>query len=123
MCRSCITISRANCSQTWQGDMAPERPIAASDDCLKRDKKRRLLKAQGTGGHSSIVQRRQVHPIRPFLLSLHCCFSDSKSSPFFRGHRFFFGRFESTSLAKSFLLRHTIDVDNIIEYTITRAFA
>ena len=28
----------------------PKRPIAASDDCLKRDKKRRLLKAQGTGG-------------------------------------------------------------------------
>ena len=28
----------------------PKRPIAASDNCLKRDKKRRLLKAQGTGG-------------------------------------------------------------------------
>ena len=28
----------------------PKRSIAASDDCLKRDKKRRLLKAQGTGG-------------------------------------------------------------------------
>ena len=28
----------------------PKRPIAASDDCLKRDKKCRLLKAQGTGG-------------------------------------------------------------------------
>ena len=47
MYRNCITVSSANCPRTWQGDMAetPKRAMTAS-----RDKKRRPLKAQGTGG-------------------------------------------------------------------------
>ena len=105
MCRSCITISCASCSQTWQGDMAetPKRPIAASDDCLKRDKKRRLLKHKALEVH--IFRLSNGGKYTPYgLFYFHCIVvsADSKSSPFFRGYRFFFlfSRFESTSSAK-----------------------
>ena len=94
-----------------QGDMAemPKRPIAASDDCFKRDKKHRLLKAQGTGG--SQFNGSKYTPYGLFYFHF-------ISSPFFHGHRFFLGGFESTSSAKSFLLRHIIDVDSNNYYRI-----
>ena len=99
MCQGCITVSHANCSQTWQGDMAetPKRPIAASDDCLKKDKKRRLLKAQSTGGSQFACLMEISTPYGHFYFRF-------ISSPSFRGHRFFFGGFESTSSAKKFLI-------------------
>ena len=105
MCLSCITVSRTNCSRMWQGDMAetPKRPIAVSDDCLKRDKKRRLLKPQGTGDSQFDCPTEVCKYIPYGHFYFHCIVvsADSKSSPFFRGHHFFlFGGFESTSSAK-----------------------
>ena len=95
----------------------PKRPIAASDDCLKRDKKHRLLKAQGTGGSQFDCPTEVSTPIDNIYrygiyylwytpyghFYFHCIVvsADSISSPFFRGHRFFlFGGFESTSSVK-----------------------
>ena len=94
----------------------PKRPIAASDDCLKKDKKRRLLKAQSTGGSQFACLTEVSTPYGHFYFRF-------VSSPFFRGHRFF-GGFESTSSAKCFKVSYyAIDVNNnIIEYTITCAF-
>ena len=100
----------------------PKRPIAASDDCLKRDKKHQLLKAQGIGGSQFDCPTEVSKPHTAIFTFIALLFQ--RTSTFFRGHRFFFGGFESTLSAKSFLLLHIIDVDNnIIEYTITRAFS
>ena len=103
MYRSCITISRASCSRMWQGDMAetPKRPIAASDDCLKRQKASTVKSTRHWRFTFRLSNGGKYTPYGLFYFHCIVVSADSKSSPFFRGHRFFlFGGFESTSSAK-----------------------
>ena len=122
MCQSCITVSRApeRGKAIWLKRQSDQllRAMTAS----KETKKHQLLKAQGIGGSQFDCPTEVSKPHTAIFTFIALLFQ--QTSTFFRGHRFFFGRFESTSSAKSFFLRHIIDIDNnIIEYTITCAFS